>query len=116
MDPIYRAKAITEIAAPEGTVSVEDLLTVEPFQREYFQTLLWRMTMREVLGPIYEDFGLEDQSFEEFADTFEIEPLRDSNLVSIAVEGTDPKRITAVVNGTVSSFLRSVAGDHRADG
>ncbi len=111
MDPIYRASAILEITAPEGTVSVEDLLTAEPFQREYFRTLLFRMGMREVMGPVYDDFKLQDQTFEEFVDEFEIEPKRDSNLVEVALEGKNRKRIAAAVNGTVSSFLISVAGD-----
>jgi capsular exopolysaccharide synthesis family protein len=111
MPPVYRTTATLEITPPRGRMAVEDVLTVDPFQREYFQTLLERIELRDVLGPVHDDFGRPGQSFEEFVDDLEVRPEQSSNLVRISYEGEERERIVGIVNGIVSNFLHSVAAD-----
>jgi succinoglycan biosynthesis transport protein ExoP len=111
MEPVYEARATLEIQPPRNAISVEELMKLDPFQREYFQTMVQRIMMREVLEPVYEGHRKKGQSFDRFQSELEVEPEKGTDLVQVVLEGTDPERITSVVNEVAKSFLASVASD-----
>ncbi len=65
MEPVYRATAILEVRPPRTGISAEDLLGLNPFHREYLETMARRVTLRGVLEPIYEEFKLPDETYED---------------------------------------------------
>jgi len=111
MEPVYRATATLEISPPRTGISAEDLLGVNPLQREYLKTMAMRVTMRDVIQPVFKNHVLTNQSFEEFRESIDAVPEDGTNLVVISLEGTSRERITKVVEQTVAHFMASIAAD-----
>jgi len=111
MEPVYRATATLEIGPPRTGISAEELLGVNPLQRGYLQTMARRVTMRDVIEPVFQTHALPDQTLEEFRGSIDAVPESGTNLVLITLEGTSRERITTVVGETVAHFMASIAAD-----
>ena len=118
MTPIYRAQTRLMIneAQSNTSSSYSDILASERAARTYAE-LLQRGTM---LQGALNRLGLDDEALARAGQVtgVTVTPVRDTRLVNLAVEGTNPQLIAAVANTLPQVFvseLRSIQSDRYAD-
>jgi len=101
MTPVYAASTSLLInEAPNAQDSdYTALLMSERLARTYSEML----TQRPVLAPVMAQFELE-LDFEEFKESIEVQPVRDTQLIELTVENENPYTAAAIANAIVTEF------------
>ncbi|MBE0410941.1 MAG: polysaccharide biosynthesis tyrosine autokinase [Anaerolineales bacterium] len=99
--PTYQASALVQIieAPSTKTVDMSVLQTSERLARTYVET----MTTRPVLERVIENLGLV-MNTSSLRDAINAQPLRDTQLIRVQVEHTDPVLAALIANALVTEF------------
>ena len=118
--PIYRAGATVEISPrAQRVVKVDDVSQIGTTgygwsaEDRYFKTQLEVLRSRDVAERAFGRLGLKDNPLfaasgdpvAAFMGRIEVEPTPDTTIVTVSMEGTDPKQVTAWVNELVESYV-----------
>jgi polysaccharide biosynthesis transport protein len=106
MTPIYEAQATALIEHPAADGVANDLQSIQAAERRT-QTLSRLVTTRSVLEPVIEELRLE-RGVEEFRESISVSPVRETQLVTIAVEDPDPEYAAELTNAIAESFAAYV--------
>ena len=101
--PIYQATAtllINEARSPSAA-SYTDILTSERVASTYSQM----MTQRPILAQVADDLGLPPDIWETDITAIQVTSVRDTQLVRVSVEGTDPDLVMTVANSLPTIFI-----------
>jgi len=101
--PIYQATAtllINEARSPSAA-SYTDILTSERVASTYSQM----MTQRPILAQVADDLGLPPDIWETDITAIQVTSVRDTQLVRVSVEGTDPDLVMTVANTLPTIFI-----------
>jgi capsular exopolysaccharide synthesis family protein len=99
--PVYQASALVQIIEAPSTKAVDMgvLQTSERLARTYVET----MTTRPVLGRVIENLDLAMDT-SSLGDAINAQPLRDTQLIRVQVEHTDPVTAALIANALVAEF------------
>lgn len=100
--PIYRA-SVTLLVQQAPSANISDytaLLTSERLAKTYSQML----TARPVLETVIQALGL-NETPAGLANRTKVEPVRDTQLIRLSVEDTDPRRAALLVNAIAEAFI-----------
>lgn len=104
--PVYKATTqllIQQASNPSDAVTYSDIMLSERLARTYAKLL----TTRPVLERTLKELGLEGQiSIEELKERISVQPVRDTTLIQLGVEDTDPERAIALANKLPEVFAR----------
>ncbi len=104
--PVYKATTqllIQQASNPSDVVTYSDIMLSERLARTYAKLL----TTRPVLERTLKELGLEGQiSIEELKERISVQPVRDTTLIQLGVEDTDPERAIALANKLPEVFAR----------
>jgi len=102
MTPVYSASAMLLVrqAPTAGTSDYTAILTSERLARTYSQMLTGRPVLEEVIGQL----GLEETP-DEVAERVEVELIRDTQLIRLSVEDTDPIRAAESADAIGAAFI-----------
>jgi non-specific protein-tyrosine kinase len=109
--PVYRASTtllINEARNP-GQVNYNDILTSERIAKTYAE----RLTKRPVLEAAAQELGLNLTPRRRFPDMIEnisVQPVRDTQLVQLSVESTDPQLAAQLANTLPQVFIKRNEG------
>lgn len=101
--PIYQATAtllINEARSPSAA-SYTDILTSERVASTYSQM----MTQRPILAQVADDLGLPPDIWETDITAIQVTSVRDTQLVRVSAEGTDPNLVMTVANTLPAIFI-----------
>ncbi|MEZ4836278.1 MAG: polysaccharide biosynthesis tyrosine autokinase [Caldilineaceae bacterium] len=105
--PIYQATStllINEARTP-GAANYQDLLASERISRTYAELL----TRRPILARVAAQLGQSPDIFDEGVITnLNVTPVRDTQLIQIAVDGISPELVTAVANTLPPVFITEI--------
>jgi len=102
--PVYRATAtllINEQRNP-AVVDYTALMTSERLARTYAE----RLTKRPVLEEVAHELGLEWEEGERFPADISVQPIRDTQLLQLSVEHTDPQLAADIANTLPKVFIK----------
>ncbi|MCB9138314.1 MAG: P-loop NTPase [Caldilineaceae bacterium] len=117
--PVYRAKTrlmLSSSQAGAAAVNYSDLLANERAARTYAELLKRRTVLRDALTQL----GLDNQSSSAMRQigAISVTPVRDTQLIDLTVEGTNPQLIAAVANTLPQVFvteLQAIQSNQFAD-
>ena len=100
--PVYQASALVQIIEAPSTKAVDMgvLQTSERLARTYVET----MTTRPVLERVIDNLNL-NLSTTALKNSITAQPLRDTQLIRVQVEHTDPVTAALIANGLVGEFV-----------
>lgn len=104
--PIYQASAtllINEARSPSAA-NYQDILTSERVASTYSQM----MTQRPILAQVAEELGLSPDIFETDVTAIQVTSVRDTQLVRVSVEGTDPNLVMTIANTLPTIFIEKM--------
>ncbi|HET6372525.1 MAG TPA: Wzz/FepE/Etk N-terminal domain-containing protein, partial [Candidatus Polarisedimenticolia bacterium] len=129
---IFRASATVEISPrAQRVVKVDDVSQIGTTgfgwsaEDRYFKTQLEIIKSRDVAERAFDRLGLKENSIfavagdpvAAFMARIEIEPTPDTHIVTVSMEGPDPKAVTEWVNVLVESYVdRNIENANRATG
>jgi non-specific protein-tyrosine kinase len=105
--PVYQASATLLVQrAPSGDGSdYQDILTSERLARTYSEMLKGRPVMEDVI----ERLGLRERP-EDLAGRLSVELVRDTQLIRLNVEHTEPAQAARVANAVADAFVARIEG------
>jgi polysaccharide biosynthesis transport protein len=106
MTPMYEAESTAIIEHHMATGVTGDLQSIQAAERRT-QTLSQLVTTRSVLEPVIEDLELR-RSLTELRDDVSVSPIRETQLVTIAVTDPDPERAAEIADAIASQFATFV--------
>lgn len=110
LTPVYRAQATLLVNQAQSTQSAvatyNDVLTSERLARTYGEL----MKKRPVLEQVISDLKL-TASYSTLAGVVTVQPVRDTQLVTLSVENTDPQLAADVANAIANTFIAQVVQD-----
>lgn len=103
-DPVYQATTTLLInEAPSAQTSdYTAILTSERLARTYSEMLTKRPVLEEVIHNL--DLATEYEELEDLQGTIEVQLVRDTQLIELSVEDTDPAQAALIANTIVSIF------------
>ena len=103
-DPVYQATTTLLInEAPSTKVSdYTAILTSERLARTYSEMLTKRPVLEEVIQDL--DLALAYEDIEEMQGVIEVQLVRDTQLIEVSVEDTDPQQAALIANTLVAVF------------
>jgi capsular exopolysaccharide synthesis family protein len=101
MQPVYQASTLILINEAPGNKATDysSILTSERLTRTYAQV----MTTSPVLEGVRQELGL-NLSIQALVRMINVQPVRDTQLIRISVEDTDPERAANIANTLVTEF------------
>lgn len=103
--PIYQATATLLVdEARNPTASYQDLLTSERIARTYAE-LMQRET---TLAKVAQQFGIELDVLQDALTSIDVTPVRDTQLIKVAVEGISPELVAAVADTLPQVFITEI--------
>ncbi|HEY3175138.1 MAG TPA: polysaccharide biosynthesis tyrosine autokinase [Candidatus Polarisedimenticolia bacterium] len=118
--PVYRASATVEISPrAQRVVKVDDVSQIGTTgfgwsaEDRYFKSQLEVLKSRDVAERAFNKLGLKDNAFFNglkdpvagFMGRIEVEPIPDTVVVTVSMEGPDPREVTRWVNELVESYV-----------
>jgi succinoglycan biosynthesis transport protein ExoP len=106
MPPIYLARATLLVNQAQGATALatyNDVLTSERLARTYGELLRTEPILEQVIG----DMRL-PMRFKELAKTVTVDQVRDTQLISLAVEHQDPQLASDIANAIARTFIARV--------
>lgn len=104
--PVYKATTqilIQQASNPTNLTSYSDILTSERLARTYAKLL----TTRPVLEQTLLELGLNNPlTADDVKDAVSVQPVRDTTLIELSVEDTEPERAIALANKIPEVFAR----------
>jgi len=104
--PEYRATTqilIQQASNPSNLTTYSDILTSERLARTYSKLL----TNRPVLEQALQELDMDgEQAVADLKDSVSVQPVRDTTLIQLSVEDTDPARAVALANEIPKVFAR----------
>jgi capsular exopolysaccharide synthesis family protein len=108
MTPVYQASAtllVNQTQTP-GTIAYNDILTSERLTKTYRELI----TQRPVLEDVVADLGIEPDAGG-LASLISVEVVRDTQLLRLSVETSDPQLARRLANATARSFIDANESD-----
>ena len=114
--PVYSAatRALIEREGPR-VVNIQEVSPSGGESAEFFQTQIQIIRSRPVIQRVIESMGLLERrpdlaqsqdAVNQFLKTVSVEPVRNTRLVEIRVEDTDPKMAAEIANAIASGYVR----------
>jgi capsular exopolysaccharide synthesis family protein len=102
--PVYQATTdlLINEAPSEGTSDYTAILTSERLARTYAQMLVNRPVLQETLGRLDMPVGV--QELEALKGAIDVQLVRDTQLITVSVESTNPLRAAEIANTLVEVF------------
>ena len=104
MEPVYESSVTLRIDVSTGAAANQyaGLLAAEQMIGTYSQ----QMTMRPVMEATLAELGLEQQlSSDQLATMITVSPIRETQLIVLSVEGTDPDLVAHIANKVAQVFI-----------
>jgi capsular exopolysaccharide synthesis family protein len=104
MTPVYQASAtllVNQTQTP-GTIAYNDILTSERLTKTYRELISKRPVLEQVIEEL--DLGM---SADELASIINVEAVRDTQLLRLSVEHSDPEQARLLVNATAAAFIET---------
>lgn len=102
--PIYSASTTLLIDQADTTTDYQDIITSERIARTYAEL----MERRTVLRNVATELGVDSQALEDAIVDISVTPTRDTQLVTVDVEGTTPQIVTLVANYLPAVFIEEL--------
>jgi len=102
LTPAYRASAtvlVNETQVP-GTIAYNDILTSERLTKTYRELIM----KRPVLETVIDELSLPFEP-EELAGMLDVEVVRDTQLLQVSAESSDPEEARLIANATAEAFI-----------
>jgi len=115
LTPIYRATTVLliERQAPK-VVSIEEVYGMGAADTEYYETQYKILRSRTLIKGLFEEMDLyiepeysdEEDPIEKFLEKLIIDPVKNSRLVNLSLEGPDPEKITIITNTMAELYIK----------
>lgn len=104
--PIYQASSTLLInqARSTSTAQYQDILSSERIARTYAELMPRDTTQQQVIAQL----GLSVEQFDDVITAISVSPVRDTQLVRVVVEGTEPELVAQVANLLPAVFIREI--------
>jgi capsular polysaccharide biosynthesis protein len=118
LDPIYEASMLLmaanseQVQTPTGSDNVDTMLdSISKYPTMDIETYRQQIKRAGVMSKTIEDLKLEEEyTIESLADKINLETIKDTKLIKIKMESTDPEKAASIVNKVGENFV-SVATD-----
>lgn len=114
LDPVYEASILLIAAnaneptpAPTGSGNVEDMLdSISQYPNMDIETYREQIKRPGVMNKTIKDLNLEEEyTIESLADKINLETIKDTKLIKIKMESTDPEEAANIVNKVGENFV-----------
>lgn len=104
IQPLYRAETTVEVNRDAAQpVQVGEMQTLQPQDREFVNTQVGLIKSRGLAERVARSVNLQGQS----AGALEVEPIRDSRLIRLAIAHPDPALAARIANAYADVFIRN---------
>jgi succinoglycan biosynthesis transport protein ExoP len=122
--PVYLANAVVRVEAPRALVDGVNTGISPAAAAGFFATRVEMIASRKVSTEVIRELNLSDwkelhnveDPTAELMGWIKVKPRKNSNLVDVSLEGTDPQIVQRIVNSTVRTFERFEAQGLMQDG
>ncbi len=113
LKPVYRASARINIRRESPSLNkIQDLWNFYATQREYMETQYKLIASKNIAQRAFDKLSEQDRSefkgprpIDAFLSGVVVEPIKDTFLVDVSYEGSDPKKIASWVNRLVLEYI-----------